>query len=754
MASEVVVVVVLGVAALRATTTTDRAIWAILALGQAVDLAGNVGWYWAPVAMHAESQFPSLSDALFLGSYGISIGAVVYIIRQRSRGNGWAPLIDALVITAAVAGLSWHNLIEPNLSADGLAISARAVAIAYPVTDLVILVLVLRLLATGRHLPSAWLIACWGIGQLAGDTLFASASVAGSFTFGGPYFLCWLGTFACLGTAALHPSRGNLNSIAGVSRGNVSKSRMALLAVAVVMAPLTMVLVGFDTASDGYVFAGIATVIFLLVFVRMAGVVSSLGRAESLSRHLSLHDGLTGLPNRALVIDRASHALSAMTRAKQPVSLLVVDLDEFKQVNDGFGHGAGDHVLQHVADTLKRCIRAGDTAARWGGDEFCVLLPDADKTAAANVAGRIMGDLLIPVHLEGKELTTGATVGIATATDALVSAEELFRNADEALYAAKAAGKRQYRIFETGMQGAALQVLELRLDLERALAADEFEVQYQPIVSLDNGEIVEVEALIRWNHPTRGLLAPAAFVGLAEETGLIVRLGELVLRKASAQVADWRRLYPSASALKLSVNVAPRQLVEPGFSDRLLAILEESHLDPSHLVCEVTERVMVDKSSDAVSALSSLRARGIKVAIDDFGTGYSSLRYLKELPADVVKIDGSFIHRVTSDEERAFVLAIFRLVETIGLETVAEGVESQGQAEYMQAMGCDRGQGFYFAKPMRSQKLGELLGRRHAFNIGEAGQGWRRSRRSRAAGEQRRPAPLSLTRQVALPAAI
>lgn len=719
MAAEFEVVVVLGATALRATKASDRAIWAMLALGQAVSLAGNLNWYWAPVAWGAMSEFPSIADAMFLGSYGISIVAVAYIIRKRSRGNGWGPLADAGIITAAVAGLSWAYLIEPNLMSEGLTAHAKAVAVAYPVTDLVMFTLVVRLVATGRHLPSAWLLACWGGSQLIGDTLFAASSVAGSFSFGGPYFLGWLVAYGFIGTAAFHPSRRNLISHVDVLAGRVTNGKMAFLAIAVVMAPVFMVLVGFDDAVDGYVFGGIATAIFLLVFTRMAGVVSSLGRAESLSRHLSLHDPLTGLPNRALVGDRTVQALSEITRSNQPVSFLVIDLDEFKQVNDSFGHDSGDRLLRQVGEKLKSCIRPSDTAARWGGDEFCVLLPGADETAAVVVARRMLNELVTPVQRDGKELSTGASVGIATCSGGAMTAEELFRNADDALYASKAAGKRRYQVFKPSMHGVALQTLELRLDLERAIGADEFEVDYQPIINLGDGDVVEVEALVRWNHPHRGRLAPLEFISLAEESGLIVPLGDLVLRKACAQVAEWQRMYPSAAQLKLSVNVSPRQLVEPGFRDRVVQVLRETGLRPMHLVCEVTERGMVDEASEAVPVLASLREASIRVAIDDFGTGYSSLRYLTELPADIVKIDASFARRASTEEERAFVLSIVRVIETIGLQTVAEGIETREQAEYLHAMGCDRGQGYYFARPMDATAFSRLLGGGDRFPVGE-----------------------------------
>jgi diguanylate cyclase (GGDEF)-like protein len=398
----------------------------------------------------------------------------------------------------------------------------------------------------------------------------------------------------------------------------------------------------------------------------------------------------------------------------------MVDLDGFKQVNDAFGHDAGDDLLRSVAERLTSSVRPGDTAARWGGDEFCILLPDADEVAAVTVANRIIAAVVSPVHHKGKEMACRASVGVATCADGSLSAEELVRNADVALYASKGSGKGRSEIFTPMMHATAVDALELRMDLEHAIVHDQFTVHYQPIIGMENGQAGEVEALVRWNHPERGMILPAEFIPQAEKMRLIVPLGELVLRKACKDAAEWRRSNPRASQLGLSVNISARQLLHPAFEASVVEILAESGLPASALTLEVTERVLVETASDAPSVLASLRTRGIKIAIDDFGTGYASLQYLRELPVDVVKIDRSFVQRLATSDDRAFSLSIIHMIETMGMETVAEGVETQDQAEYVQAMGCDRAQGYHFARPLDAIATGALLASGVTFPVGQS----------------------------------
>jgi diguanylate cyclase (GGDEF)-like protein len=728
IACEAVAVGVLASTVVRARAS-ERKIWLALTAGQGLGLAGNAFWYLIPTISKVVPTFPSTADGMFLGSFAVSMLGLVLMIRARSNGQGWVPNVDAAIVMMGVVGLSFVTVIDPSLHAAGGSVVAKAISIVYPVLDLLILALVVRLTATGgMRNASVLMFTCWAISQFTGDSLFAAATLHGAaFQFGDICFAGWLLAFACMGTAVLHPSRERL--LSPVSRpmaASLGRTKLVFLGVASVVVPGILVFdlaVGDSEPQDLTFVAALAVATFLLVFARLAGLLRDLAVSEKDTRYLSLHDVLTGLANRALVLDRTTQALVAAPRRQEAIGLLMIDLDSFKQVNDGLGHDAGDQLLRLVGECLRGSIRAGDTAARLGGDEFCALLQNTDEMSAARVAQRINKALGQPVVYGGKELTASASIGIAVSRGRNYSAEELFRCADVAMYAAKALGKGRYEIFNPSMHAEILEAGALQQDLERAVARDEFVVQYQPIVGMNSGRLVGVEALVRWDHPRRGLLPPSEFIDMAEDTGAIVPLGELVLRKACMDFGKWQREFPSAAGLNLSVNFSARQLLDPDLTSLVLGIIDVAGLQPSSLTVEVTERVMVSEASIAQETLASLRAAGIKVAIDDFGTGYSSLGYLRQLPADEVKIDRLFVNQVASEDDRAFSLSIIRVIEALGMETVAEGIETAEQAAYMGAMGCDRGQGYYFARPLSVDAVSDLLVSQRTFDVGERDSG-------------------------------
>jgi diguanylate cyclase (GGDEF)-like protein/PAS domain S-box-containing protein len=446
--------------------------------------------------------------------------------------------------------------------------------------------------------------------------------------------------------------------------------------------------------------------------LRVTGAIQDITEQRALEEQLkqqALQDLLTRLPNRALFVDRLGQALRRRERTGEPVSLLFIDIDDFKTVNDSLGHSAGDTILVSVASRLTQALRPADTAARFGGDEFAVLLEGADAGAAALAAQRLLDVLQGPFMIQGREVGVEASIGIAVA-EREVQPEQLLRDADAAMYAAKVLPRRpRYRVFEPSMHLAARRRLELRAGLERALDNGEFEVYYQPIVRLGAPGIAGVEALVRWNHPAEGLIPPAEFIPLAEESGLILPIGEQVLRDATRTIAEVNRAR-AADPLYLSVNLSPRQLIEPGFSALVDEVLTASGLDPRRLVLEVTESVFVEDQGVVVPVLGQLRERGMRVAVDDFGTGYSSLSYLRRLPLDVLKIDREFVSGVArSPEDAAVAHAIVSLAGVLGLSTVAEGIESPEQAAALAAAGCMFGQGFLYGRPVPlSQFLDEL----------------------------------------------
>jgi diguanylate cyclase (GGDEF)-like protein/PAS domain S-box-containing protein len=423
----------------------------------------------------------------------------------------------------------------------------------------------------------------------------------------------------------------------------------------------------------------------------------------------AFHDSLTGLANRALFADRLQHAISRTERAPTAIAVLFVDLDDFKTVNDSMGHSEGDQLLIAVAGRLRTGLRAGDTIARMGGDEFAVLIEDpVDGETPVDVGRRLLAQLEAPFVHGGKELFVRASIGIATTRSRDYTADEVLRNADVAMYTAKSNGKNRVEVFEPGMHAAALNRLALKGDLERALERGEFTLVYQPIVRLGGGRLSGVEALLRWQHRERGTVGPAEFIPVAEETGLILPLGRWVLEQACAQAASWNRM--SAQPITMSVNVSARQLQQPAFAAEVAAVLAATGLAPGLLTLELTESVLMQDAEAATAILVDLKRLGVRLAIDDFGTGYSSLNYLRRFPIDELKIDRSFVSSLDDGPtQSAVVLSILRLSETLNLETVAEGIEEPSQLALLRELGANLGQGYLFARPMDTDAMAALI---------------------------------------------
>jgi diguanylate cyclase (GGDEF)-like protein/PAS domain S-box-containing protein len=426
---------------------------------------------------------------------------------------------------------------------------------------------------------------------------------------------------------------------------------------------------------------------------------------EQLS-HQAFHDPLTSLANRALFLDRVSNALERSRRTFVRIAVLFIDIDDFKTVNDSLGHAAGDELLVGVAGCLREAVRDADAVARLGGDEFAVLLEGVDANQAEVVAGRLLESLDRPLVVEGTEIFPRASIGIALG-GAGASGSSLLREADAAMYDAKSAGKGRYSTFRPELHAAANEALALKADLIRAISSNELEVRYQPIVRLATGEIAAFEALTRWQHEERGAISPAEFIPLAEETGVIVDLGRLVLRRACQALADLRSTVPSAAEMRVTVNVSSRQLHGTSIVEDVREALGESRIEPRALTLELTESSLVRDVDDSVARLRELKELGVRLAIDDFGTGFSSLAYLQRFPVDVLKIAREFVQEIGSDEEKARVAsAVVRLGSTLSLDVIAEGIETPVQRDQLLALECGFGQGFLFAKPL---SYGELV---------------------------------------------
>ncbi len=481
---------------------------------------------------------------------------------------------------------------------------------------------------------------------------------------------------------------------------------------------------GVTPAAQGAIISAAGVLVTLLLSLLILTLSRSRERALQMVaektgqlRHQAMHDALTGLPNRVLAIDRAEQMLARARRADQPIAVLYIDIDGFKHINDTFGHAVGDTFLKAVAARLETVVRGGDTAARLAGDEFIVLLEASTLDVGPElVAERVLDVLREPYDLTeeiGRDLSVTASIGVAYGRHE--TAEELLADADVALYAAKEAGRNQHVTYESGMQTAAQDRITLEMDLADALAEEQLFLVYQPTFDLKSERTTGVEALLRWRHAERGVIAPDVFIPIAERSGLILSIGRWVLHMATRQAATWRA---AGHELSISVNVSGRQLDHDELIDDVRSALAESGLKPSALTVEITETALMKDPEATARRLNAIKALGVRVAVDDFGTGYSSLAYLRQFPVDTLKIDRAFVQGIASSKESAALIqTLIDLGKTLNLETLGEGIEDLAQLEHLQRARCDSGQGFLFARPLEADALTEFLSSRPADQL-------------------------------------
>ena len=449
-------------------------------------------------------------------------------------------------------------------------------------------------------------------------------------------------------------------------------------------------------------------------------------RAQQQLVHDALHDALTGLPNRTLLLERMELAINqAQISSDYMYALLFIDLDRFKTINDSLGHLIGDRLLIEVSCLLQECLRESDIVARFGGDEFVILLDGIiELRDATAIAERIQQKLRSPFTIDHHYIYTGASIGVVFSSSGYQNANDIMRDADIAMYRAKAKGKDRYEIFDRAMYDETIKSIELENNLRLAVERNEFLLHYQPIVSLKSDRLVGFEALIRWQHPEKGLISPDDFIPIAEDTKLILDIGEWLLKEACQQLQRWQQKYassPHITSLKMSINLACQQLQEPQFIEKLDRILQETGVDGSLLRLEITESALIEPEGSVRDTLEQIRKRKIKLSIDDFGTGYSSLSYLRRFPIDNLKIDRSFIEQMNMDTENLeIVRVIITLAKTLGMAAISEGVETPQQLQQLKALGCEFGQGFLFAKPLTTKKI-ESIWKNHPnfFWLGE-----------------------------------
>ena len=433
-------------------------------------------------------------------------------------------------------------------------------------------------------------------------------------------------------------------------------------------------------------------------------------RTEERTQHEALHDPLTSLPNRNLFLDRLEHALSVAARRQTPIAVLFLDLDQFKVVNDSLGHAAGDELLAAVAPRIEQALRPVDTVARFGGDEFAVLAEDVgNERVATRIAERIAEVLSRPFILRGREHFVSASVGIAIG-GGNEAPEALIRDADSALYRAKERGRGGYEIFDEVMRSRVVEHMQIENDLRRAIQRQELELHYQPVIKLSDGSILAMEALLRWNHPDRGMLGPLAFIPVAEESRLIVPIGRWVIEQACRQAAAWQQLHPDSAPVSVAVNLSARQIADPDLLSHIEGSVRANRIDPSSLWLELTETTLLDDTSFVERTLESLKGLGVRLVLDDFGVGFSSLGYLKRLPLSMIKLDRSFVENLTEgSHDAAIVRAVTEMANTIGIGVVAEGVETDEQVRMASTLGCGFAQGFHFSEPVPAAHVERLL---------------------------------------------
>jgi diguanylate cyclase (GGDEF)-like protein len=726
-----VAAIIIGI---RINRPSQAHIWYAFALGQAMWVVGDSIFNYYGTFLHQAPPFPSVADVLYIGAYPVFILALLGLVRSRLAGKDTGSLVDATMIATGAGLLSWVFLIKPLLGDASLSLLQQGTSIVLPVMDILLLALIARLLVLPGARPRSFVLVSMGLmAGFTGFTLRALTALTGGSQHTTGVLIAWLVSLLLWGAASLHPSMVQLTHKAAPLHGReFGWWRLALLVVASLVAPTVLaVQTLLDQEVDGLVIAGASALLFLLVIGRMAGLIRE-GRAavteldaqskklrggieartqlELQLRHQALHDSLTGLANRAMFTERVGQALSAPAHLGSGVATLSLDLDEFKTVNDTLGHEAGDELLKQISKRITGYLRPPDLLARLDGDEFAILLTGMnDASDAISVADGLVEIMQLPFAQQGDVVTVNASVGVARANDGDV-AENLVRNADAAMYTAKRNGKNQRVVYIPEMHSIVRDRTELKSALVRALTEGELRLAYQPIVDIQSGKVHGAEALVRWEHPKRGLIPPSEFLPYAEESGLIVDIDRWVVMGACIQVAKWKRDLPPGSNLGISVNFSGRTVQDSDIVPWVESCLQASGLEPSDLLIEITESVLVSDVDTAVRRMNELKGLGVRLAVDDFGTGYSSLNYVKLFPLDFLKVDKAFVDGVTQGpEESALARAILGLAEALGLETISEGIEDWAQASELSRLGSRFGQGYVYSPPVGACSMEHLI---------------------------------------------
>ncbi|MBI4926546.1 MAG: bifunctional diguanylate cyclase/phosphodiesterase, partial [Anaerolineae bacterium] len=741
-------------AALRARAASSRLArgWAILTLAQFTYMLGDLTWAVLELGFNL-SPFPSIADGPYLLYYPLFFWGVSQFASRSTSPLEWVKktLDLSIVLVSACLGF-WMFLIGPLLDqATATPLLERVLTVAYPTGDLVLLFALLMVLyfRADRQLTAPiWLLVSATLVTIIADSIYSYQTLIGIYQGGGILDFGWtiaLILFALAGILQGNTARSiRSDDLASSQQSTRASERLSLVLTFLpylwmIAAYILLIQRHWQTnlpISFENLFYGVGWIITFTIIRQIIALqengkllnnlrnalvkveqqtseldgankklrleIAERSRIEAKLAHDSLHDSLTGLANRILFMDRLAHAVEINKRETGlTFSVLFLDIDNFKAINDGLGHLAGDRALVEVGQRLRRCMRSMDTIARFGGDEFVILLESGENHAAYMVAERILEEVNQPLILKESDVQINCSIGIVQDIAGYTNPEDILRDVDIALYRAKENGKARSEIFTLDMRTSTLALLATENDLRRAIHNNEFVLYFQPIYALEQNSITGFEALVRWQHPYRGLLLPAEFIQVAEQSGLIVPLGDWILHAACTQMRKWHMIYPEWAELSISVNISGKQINQPDFVSKVKQTLRLSGLDPHCLNLEITENTFIENVGLLTPLLNDLRSIGVTFMIDDFGTGYSSLGYLMNIPVKTIKIDKSFVDGIAAgDKGHEIVNAIITMAQKLGMDTIAEGIEDAAQLDKLKLMHCAHGQGYLFSRPL------------------------------------------------------
>jgi diguanylate cyclase (GGDEF)-like protein len=678
---------------LRRNRPDDRRPWRLVQGGMSLAFLG------AAIRRVIGSEGPG-TDVIVLAAYALLFASLLSLQRARDREAQADVIADGVLVGMAAALLAWTLLVSPALSVGSAPLVVRVVENLYPVLDAALLFMILRVAFVSSGNRALWLMGGGFACLLVGDLLWAVDAVR-PLPLGDPLLEApYLGCYGLVGAGVLHPSMRVLTTAAQPVIRPLARGRLVAVSLAVAVPALLVFARPLTSVLDRTIFATGLLLLAAIAGWRTTRAVNQHAASELRLAHLATHDALTGLPNRTRLVEWLESALAGDPR---DVAVLFCDLDGFKYVNDSWGHSVGDELLRVLGQRLSEAGLGADRVARIGGDEFVLTCSAADtRDAALGLADRVLAQAGTPFILSVGEVFVSASIGIVLSSDHAgpVTPEELIRDADIAMYQAKGEGRNRAAVFDEAMRRSVTHRTRTESELRHALERDELLVHYQPIVNVADGALEGLEALVRWDHPERGLVPPGDFIPVVEDSDLILPLGEFVLRRAAAQVRRWRAELDHGGALQVSVNVAARQLRDPSFLDMLRDVLDDNGLPGEALTLEITESTMLDDSEATMERLTAIRQLGVGLSVDDFGTGYSSLKYLKKFPVTTVKIDRAFVDGLGSDPDaEVIVQAVLAMGHALGLQVVAEGVETILQRDRLIVLGCDSAQGYLFGRP-------------------------------------------------------